>query len=95
MRLFVAKGNGCTASYALSGDTDNLGNTYVVSKLMTTKYPLFPVLIQLAVDLEEKGAMLELKWRRRDFNKEADALTNEDFSSFDVARRLTGDVRPS
>ena len=75
-------------SLTLSGTTDNLGNKSVVSRLMTTKYPLVAVLMELAAQLMRRGQGLELNWTPRLQNLEADALSNSDFQGFDSARRV-------
>jgi hypothetical protein len=68
--------------------TDNLGNRFVVSKLMTTKFPLVIVLMEIAAVLQSKGTHLELHWLPRLQNSEADCLTNQDFTQFDPALRV-------
>ena len=92
IQLFVPSGYSlgrCT----VSGATDNQGNSYIVSRCMTTSFPLNVVLMQLASDLESKGAWLSLDWLRRDRNEEADALTNEIFHGFDMTKRIIVDFR--
>ena len=46
------------------------------------------VAMELAYQLTRRNSDLNLVWRRRDTNVEADALTNEDFTSFDPAKRV-------
>ena len=70
------------------GLTDNAGNAFVVAKLLTTKFPLAAVLMQLATMLSSRGLWLDLEWVCREDNVEADALTNSDFSLFDPSRRI-------
>jgi hypothetical protein len=72
--------------------TDNLGNRYVVSKLMTTKFPLVAVLMEVAATLQEKGAHLVLGWLPRLQNEEADRLSNGDFRGFDPRLRIRVDI---
>ena len=72
----------------MSGTTDNLGNKSVVARLMTTKFPLVAVLMELTAQLLQQGQMLELNWAPRLQNVEADALSNSDFRGFDEARRI-------
>ena len=87
IRCFVPDGHSlgrCT----VSGATDNQGNSYIVSRCMTTSFPLNVILMQLANDLESKGAWLALDWLRRDRNVEADSLTNEIFVDFNMDKRL-------
>ena len=68
----------------ITGITDNRGNSFIVHKLMSTKFPIPVLLMELTEQLREQGLDLNLEWQRRDLNKEADALTNEDFRGFDV-----------
>jgi hypothetical protein len=79
---------GTTVCSGITGITDNLGNAYVVNKLMTTKFPLNGVLMQLATTLARKGLWLDLRWAPREDNVFADQLTNEDFQNFDPSKRL-------
>lgn len=72
----------------ITGVTDNLGNSFVVSKLLTTAFPLCAVLMQLATILSKKLLWLNLVWTPREDNKEADALTNDEFDGFDPALRI-------
>ena len=76
----------------LSGITDNLGNTYCVSRLMTSKFPSVVILTELAAQLKQRKLDLSLGWVPRDQNEEADALTNQDYSAFDMNLRV--DVAP-
>ena len=79
------------AAGVITGATDNLGNTYAVSKLMSTKWPLTTLLLELSEQLRTRQLCLQLVWRKRDENAEADSITNEDFSGFNGARRMTVD----
>ena len=72
--------------------TDNRGNSYVVSRMMTTKFPLCAVLMELTEQLELRGSWLQVSWTPRDQNAEADALTNGHFHQFDPANRIN--LRP-
>ena len=56
--------------------------------MTTTSFPLCLVLMELSVQLCGMGAVLHLGWVPREQNVEADALTNEDFSAFDLAKRV-------
>ena len=76
------------ANFKVTGQTDNQGNSFVVSKLHTTKFPLCAVLMQLATTLGQLGLWLDLNWQARELNTEADALTNDDYGSFDMALRI-------
>ena len=59
-----------------SAGTDNKGNSHVVARLLTTKFPLAAFLSELAMQLQCVGADLELYWLPRLQNQEADALMN-------------------
>ena len=83
-----AGGDEFSGSLTLSGTTDNLGNKSVVSRLMTTKFPLVAVLMELTAQLLQQGQRLELNWAPRLQNVEADALSNSDFRGFDAALRV-------
>lgn len=72
---------------AVDGITDNQGNSYVIKKLLSTKLPLCAVVMQLASILAKKSVWLNLQWKPREENTLADALTNQDYSSFDLGRR--------
>ena len=88
VRLFLPNQCPGKAWFRLTGTTDNLGNAYVVKKLLTTKRPLGALLMQLTCDLYDRQLWLDLQWVRRELNEEADALTNQDFSRFNPLRRL-------
>ena len=64
----------------------------MMDKLLTTKFPLGVVLMELATQLARRGATLRANWIPRDQNEEADALTNLDFRHFDPARRVEVDL---
>ena len=76
------------ARVPFSAGTDNQGNEHLVKKMMTTKFPLCLVAMELASQLSSRHLDLNLAWRRRDTNAEADALTDEEFGAFDPAMRL-------
>jgi hypothetical protein len=67
---------------------DNQGNSFVLDKLSSTKYPLYLILMGLSAQLRLHNIVLSALWRPRDENEEADALTNEQFGAFDPARRV-------
>jgi len=73
--------------------TDNRGNSFALSRLMTTKYPLCLLVMELAVALEERGLALTAEWVPREWNAEADALTNSRFEGFIDANRVEFDMR--
>ena len=72
----------------LTGGTDNQGNSYAVSKLMSTKFPLPLLLMELSETLRKEEQCLDLSWIPREKNQWADDLTNQKFDLFCMSRRL-------
>ena len=72
----------------ISCGTDNLGNTYLLDRLITTKYPLGVVLMEVAHQCHRKGLSLRADWVPRLENQEADDLTNLEFKCFSPQNRL-------
>ncbi len=72
----------------IAAGTDNLANEQLSRKRMTTKLPLGLVLLQFATKIWDNGLWVDLRWRPRDSNTEADQLTNGDFRGFDSSRRI-------
>ena len=72
----------------ISGTTDNLGNCYVLQRLLSCKFPLSIVVMELACQLERIGLELDLAWAPRNQNVEADALTNSEFQGFKESKRI-------
>ncbi len=72
----------------IPGITDNRGNRYAVTRLQSSRYPLCAVVMEIATQLELRGARLELSWAPRELNTEADALSNGVTSGFDDSLRI-------
>ena len=72
----------------LSCGTDNQGNTHLLDRMLTTKYPLGIILMELAHQMRKRNIVLRADWLPRLENEEADALTNFDFRHFDLANRI-------
>ena len=72
--------------------TDNQSNTYAVSKMMSTKYPLTLLVMELSETLRSNRCELNLRWVPREKNQLADDLTNEKFDHFpgELRRRWIG-----
>ena len=83
---------GADGGISVSGSTDNAGNACVVSRLMSSKFPLVVVLAELACQLRSRRMDLCLDWIPRDQNEAADALSNSEFAEFDEAKRIHLDV---
>ena len=76
-----------------SGVTDNIGDSYVVARLMTTKFPLAAVLMELVEQLAARESWLRLAWVPRQQNVEADALTNGCYDGFNPDLRIELDPK--
>ena len=85
--LFVPSASG-SARTVCSAGTDNKGNSHIVSRWLTTSFPLVAVLMELTAVLLEKSCMLELSWAPRLQNVLADSLTNGDYKQFDPKLRM-------
>ena len=83
----AAKGDS-SAVISLSCGTDNQGNSHLLDRMLTTKYPLGVVLMELAHQSRIRRMVLRAHWLPRLENEEADALTNFEFRHFDPARRV-------
>ena len=71
-----------------AADTDNQGNSRLLKKRSSTKWPLMLINMQLSDLLLRSSLELLLRWRPRDENQLADQLTNEVFTNFTVEHRL-------
>jgi hypothetical protein len=71
-----------TAWFSVTGSTDNQSMAYAVTKMLSTKWPITVLVLELAEVLQQRSLCLDLRWLRRDLNVEADAITNQDFSAF-------------
>ena len=83
--VFPREGNviGC-----FTGGTDNQSNTHSVKKLLSTKYPLTILLMELSEQLRLRNSSLNLRWVPRELNQEADDLTNNRFDRFHEDLRI-------
>ena len=71
----------------IKAGTDNQSNSYAISKMMSTKYPLTLLVIELSETLRARGCELNLQWIPREKNQLADDLTNEKFDHFPAEKR--------
>ena len=81
---------GCTI---IRGLTDNKSNTFAATKLLSTKFPLTILVMELIAQLRKKGCQLQLDWISRDLNEPADDLTNCMYDRFSASNRI--DVDPA
>jgi hypothetical protein len=77
-----------SAVMSLSCGTDNQGNSHLLDRMLTTKYPLGVVLMELAHQMRTRRMVLRAHWLPRLENEEADALTNFDYRHFDDKNRI-------
>ena len=77
-----------TLQVSLLGGTDNRANEALTLKRSTTKWPLMAINMQMSSALARSRTTLNLSWRPREENTEADDLTNEVFEGFDPALRV-------
>ena len=77
-----------SASISLSCGTDNQGNSYLLDRMLTTKYPLAVILMELAHQMRLRRLILRAKWLPRLENEEADALTNFGLRHFSPEKRI-------
>ena len=76
LRAFDVKARG-PSIMACSAGTDNLGNRFAVGKMMSTKFPLNIMLMEVANECLKRDLQLSLHWLPRLQNTLADALTNQ------------------
>jgi hypothetical protein len=76
------------AFLTLTGVSDNRGIKSLVQKHMTSKFPLYLILLELTEQLQLRRTALDLRWQPREFNQAADDLSNFVFKDFDVSLRL-------
>ena len=77
-----------------SAFTDNRGNSYAAAKLLTTKFPLSCIVMELATQMEIRQMWVDLAWTPREQNTLADKLASPDPSAhadFSPSRRVADD----
>ena len=78
---------------AITGLTDNAGNEAVLSRLMTSKFPLVIILTEAVKQLQDRRLEMALQWIPRAQNKEADALSNGKFCQGSKDLRICVEVK--
>ena len=86
--LLVPPEVGGAGTVVATGLTDSQVAAAVVSRGMSTAYPLSCVAMELAAQLEERRLDLSLEWIPRGENAEADALADGRVEGFDPALRV-------
>ena len=85
-------GPGAAGTVMVTGFTDSLVSSSVVSRGLTTSVPLCVVAMELAAQLEHRSAELFLEWSPRTMNQEADALADGRIDGFNPAIRVPVDL---
>ena len=62
---------------AITGFTDNMSNSYLLDRFLTTKFPACLILMELSKQLDKYGLDLNLTWIPREQNEESDDLKTE------------------
>ena len=68
--------------------TENRGNGALLNKLMTTKFTVSAVLMEMATYMTKMSLRTVVGWAPREANREADKLANGQFDDFDKALRI-------
>ena len=77
----------------LSTGTDSQVAARAVDKGIARTYPMCCLAMELAAVQENHNLWVFSRWTPRDFNTEADDLTNEKLWAFDCRRRIQVDIR--
>lgn len=72
----------------IAAGTDNLATEQLSRKRLTTKLPLGLLILQFFTKVWDNSLWVDLRWRPREENVEADRLTNSVFSDFSEANRI-------
>ena len=78
---------GTSGVVGVTGLTDSQVSSEVVSRGLTTAFPLCCVAMELAAQLEMRSAELRLEWVPRNMNEEADRLADGDARGFSSANK--------
>ena len=81
-------GEAVSGSVAVTGFTDSMVSSSVVTRGLTTSFPLCTMCMELAAQLESRGAELNLEWIPRATNAEADRLADGDSRGFSPSLRV-------
>ena len=75
--------------------TDNYGNDICIVNEKSRKWPNSAILMTLVWEAHTKGAELGVIHKKREYNKWADQLANQDFDGFDNEKRLQVSTQPN
>ena len=88
---YVRKGHDARSARGramVAAGTDNFANEQLSRKRLSTKLPLGLMLLQHCIKCWDNGIWVDIRWRPREENQEADDLTNDKFSSFQSSNRV-------
>ena len=77
-----------SALISMTCSTDNQGNSFLLDRLLTTRYPWGVILMELAHQMKLRRMLLRARWLPRLQNQEADDITNDEFRHFNPKRRI-------
>ena len=78
---------------SVTGLSDSQVSAAVVTRGLSTAFPLCAVAMEFSAQLEARGAELLLNWIPRELNKEADALADGRWVGFNQTLRVQADFR--
>ena len=82
----------CDASILVTGITDSQVSANVITRGMSSAYPLCCIAMELAAQLEDRSAQLSLEWGPRELNSEADALADMVSTGFSSEHQVGTDL---
>ena len=82
----------CDVSVLVTGITDSQVSANIITRGMSSVYPLCCIAMELAAQLEDRGAQLSLEWGPRELNSEADALADMVSTGFSSERQVGTDL---
>ena len=73
--------------------TDNQGNSHALTHLSSTRFPLCVVAMELSAQMDRLGLRLDVRWAPREWNQEADALSNGKTDGYSMANRVAHNLK--
>lgn len=80
------------ARLTIPGITDNQGNSNLLARLYTKRWPGAAVLMEIAQDLVTHDLAIDVEFAPREDNTWSDALANGNAAGFDTTRRYNPDI---
>ena len=72
--------------------TDNQGNSHALTHLSSARFPLCVVAMELSAQMDRLGVRLDVRWSPREWNQEADDLSNGKTEGYSVANRVMQNI---